>query len=98
MPSVARRSRRVAAHRGATHASSPRAAGAPAAAPPAQPAPVPLPAAVEEDRQRAVTAVLDRLRPGVVAAVRQVAERLATRPASVRLGALELEVRDTVLA
>ncbi len=60
--------------------------------------PLPLPAAVEADRQRAVTAVLDRLRIGVVTLVRGVAERLTTRPASVGFGALELEVRDAVLA
>lgn len=56
-----------------------------------------LPAAVEANRQRAVTTVLDQLRFGVVTLVRQVAERLTTRPASVRFGALEIEVRDTVL-
>lgn len=103
MPSVARH-QRAATHREpaarvgrATHLVPPLA---PAARPASGPAPtsVPLPAAVEVDRQRAVTAVLDQLRFGVVTLVRQVAERLTTRPASVRFGALELEVRDTVLA
>lgn len=76
---------------------------APASPPVARPArvsvpvPVPLSAAAETDRQRTVMAVLDQLRFGVVALVRGVAERLATRPASVRFGALELEVRDTAL-
>ena len=90
MPSVAR-GQLVAAHRGPAPVASPGDAAAPPAVP------LPLPAAVEADRQRAVTAVLDQLRFGVVTLVRQVAERLTTRPASVRFGALEIEVRDTVL-
>lgn len=58
----------------------------------------PLPPAVVADRERAVTAALDQLRFGVVGLVRGVAERLTTRPASVRFGALEVEVRAAVLA
>jgi hypothetical protein len=103
MPSVAR-SNRVVAHRGSpappvavAHIAD-VAPSPPLPAPVAPVAPVPLPAAVEADRQRTVTAVLDQLRFGVVTLVRGVAERLTTRPSSVRFGALELEVRDTVLA
>ena len=98
MPSGARGHPAVV-HRGAAsppHHPSPHASVAVTAS---RPAPVALlPAAVEADRQRAVTAVLDQVRFGVVAVVREVAERLTTRPASVRFGALELEVRDAVLA
>jgi len=96
MPSVAR-SQRGAAHRGSAASRGSVAPGA-AVPPPTPVAPVPLPVAVEADRQRAVAAVLDRLRFGVVTLVHAVAERLTTRPASVGFGALELEVRDAVLA
>src|SRR6266508_4485701 len=99
----------VARHARSEHGAVPQGIPTPPAAPaavavahvlasPAFSQPLPLPAAVEADRQRAVTAILDQLRFGVVTLVRQVAERLTTRPASVRFGALELDVRDTVLA
>jgi hypothetical protein len=62
---------------------------------PASPA---LPAAMEARRERALQAALDAVRVPLTRLVRSVADRLTRQPAQVGLAALEVEVRDALLA
>ena len=61
-------------------------------------APRALPPALEQHRQRALTAALDGARFRLTRLVRGVAERLTTRPGSVSLATVEGEVRELLLA
>jgi hypothetical protein len=56
------------------------------------------PAALDVRGERALRGALDAVRLPLTRLVRAVAERLARRPTEVRLAALEVEVRDVVLA
>ncbi|MBI2941705.1 MAG: hypothetical protein HYY04_14840 [Chloroflexi bacterium] len=58
----------------------------------------PLPLALEQQRQRALTAVLDVARIGLTVRVLRVAQSLTLPPSACTLAALEGELRDTLLA
>jgi hypothetical protein len=68
----------------------------PPAAPAAPAAPRPLPAAIEEQRQRALAAALDALRLSVSALFWRVAEGLTAQPSQCTLAMLEGEVQDAL--
>jgi hypothetical protein len=60
--------------------------------------PPPLPVAVEQQRQRVLTAVLDVARIGLSVLVLRVAQGLTLQPSQCTLAALEGELRDALLA
>ena len=60
--------------------------------------PPPLPVAMEQQRQRALAAILDVTKIGLTVLVLRVAQSLTLQPSQCTLAALEHDLRDAVLA